>query len=75
MPPFFNRLFTKENHSRAIVSASTSAKIIRADGTVVDLGVVSFYHRSLWRRMAWRISQWVRGRRAGTVTVKTGETT
>lgn len=29
------------------------AKVIRADGTVEDLGVVNYWHRSWWRRR-WR---------------------
>lgn len=32
-----------------------------------DLGRVAYWHRNPLRRLAWRLSQWVRGRRAGAV--------
>jgi hypothetical protein len=31
------------------------AVVIRADGTVENLGVVSYYHRNPLRRLAWRL--------------------
>jgi hypothetical protein len=33
------------------------ARIIRADGTIEELGVVSYYHKNPLRRWAWRIGQ------------------
>jgi hypothetical protein len=41
--------------------ASIHAVIHRADGTVVDLGVVSYYHRRWYRRWLWNIKQAVKG--------------
>lgn len=38
--------------------ASIEAKVIRADGTVEDLGVVSYYHKNPLRRALWRLKQW-----------------
>lgn len=37
--------------------ASIEATIIRADGTVEHLGVVSYWHRNPLKRLAWRITQ------------------
>lgn len=36
------------------------AKVMRADGTVEDLGVVSYYSRNPVKRVLWRVSQWLR---------------
>ena len=33
-----------------------SAVVIRADGTRVDLGVVSYYHKNPVRRLWWRLN-------------------
>lgn len=35
--------------------ASIEAVVIRADGTVERLGVVSYWHRNPLRRWAWRL--------------------
>lgn len=48
--------------------AEIQARIIRADGTVVDLGTIAYWHINPLRRLAWRIGQALRGRRAGSVT-------
>lgn len=46
---------------RGIVETTISARVLRADGTLKqDLGVVSYWHRSPLRRLAWRIKQWLR---------------
>lgn len=34
---------------------SIAAVVTRADGTVEDLGVVSYWHESPWRRGLWRL--------------------
>lgn len=34
---------------------TTSAVITRADGTVVDVGVIAAHYRSPWRRLWWRL--------------------
>lgn len=41
--------------------ASISAVIIRADGTRVDLGTVSYWHRNPLKRLAWRVHCWLKG--------------
>lgn len=41
--------------------ASISAVIIRADGTRVDLGTISYWHRNPLRRLAWRVRCWLKG--------------
>lgn len=41
--------------------ASISAVIIRADGSRVDLGTVSYWHRNPLRRLAWRMRCWLKG--------------
>ena len=35
--------------------ASIAAVVIRADGTREDLGVVSYWNRRWWKRLAWRL--------------------
>lgn len=35
-----------------------SARIIRADGSVEDLGVIAFNHRSWYIRLAYRLGGW-----------------
>ena len=36
-------------------------------GQTVDLGVIAYWHANPLRRWAWRLSQFLRGQRAGTV--------
>ena len=36
-----------------------SARIIRADGTVEELGVINYWHRNPIKRFIWRIKQWL----------------
>lgn len=43
-------------------AASISGVIRRADGTVIDLGTISFYHRAAWRRWLFALRQRVRRR-------------
>lgn len=38
-----------------VIRAQIEAVIIRADGTREELGVISYYHKSWWRRMLWRL--------------------
>lgn len=54
--------------SQPVRQTSVEAKIIRADGTVEDLGVIAYWHRNPLRRLAWRLKQFLRGRRAGSIT-------
>lgn len=39
--------------------SSISAVVTRADGTVEDLGIVSYWHKSPIKRLAWRVRQWL----------------
>lgn len=43
-----------------VSQVSVEAKVIRADGRVEDLGVVAFWHRNPFKRLAWRIGQLLR---------------
>lgn len=36
-----------------------SAVIIKADGTVVELGVIDYWHRNPIKRLIWRIKKWL----------------
>lgn len=36
---------------------SVEAKVIRADGRIEDLGVVAYWHRNPFKRLAWRIKR------------------
>lgn len=46
---------------------SFEAKVIRKDGTVEDLGVVAYWHKNPLRRLAWRVSQLLRGKTPGQI--------
>ena len=37
-----------------------SAVVIRADGTVEELGVIDYWHRNPIKRFIWRIKKWLR---------------
>lgn len=50
--------------ARAVTETTLEATIIRADGRREHLGVIAFYHRNPLRRLAWRVSRWIRGIRA-----------
>ena len=36
------------------------ARIIRADGSIEDLGVITYWHSNPIKRLIWRIKQWLR---------------
>lgn len=36
------------------------AVITRADGEIVDLGTVDYYHRNPLRRLFWRVRTWLK---------------
>lgn len=36
---------------------SVEARVIRADGTIEDLGTVAYWHRNPIKRAAWRIKR------------------
>ena len=40
--------------------ATLSAVITRADGTIENLGVISYYHRNPLRMLLWKISRLLR---------------
>jgi hypothetical protein len=37
-----------------------SAQVIRADGTVEDLGTIQYWHSNPIKRIIWRIKTWLR---------------
>lgn len=52
--------------SGGVRMASTEIKVFGPDGKLKkDYGVVSYYHRNPLRMFAWRLKQWLRGKRAG----------
>jgi len=44
-----------------IKMVSLDAVIIKADGTRIDLGTVSYYHRNPLKRWAWHITHFIKG--------------
>ena len=46
---------------------TVEARVIRKDGRVEDLGVIAYWHRNPLRRIWWRVTQFLRGRRAGQI--------
>ena len=47
--------------SQPVRKATIEAVIIRANGMRENLGVISYYHRNPLKRLAWRISTWIKG--------------
>ena len=43
--------------SSDVKQASISAVIIRADGTIEDLGTISYYHKNPLYRLWWRLKE------------------
>ena len=44
---------------KGIHKATISARVIRADGTVEDLGVIARKDAPWWKRLARRVRQWL----------------
>jgi hypothetical protein len=36
-----------------------SARIVRADGTIEELGTIQYWHQNPLKRIIWRIKQWL----------------
>ncbi|MFZ5541909.1 MAG: hypothetical protein ACOZJZ_00015 [Pseudomonadota bacterium] len=51
MPLFFGA-------SSPVKSTELIARVIKADGTVIEHGRIAFSHRNPLVRLAWRIGQW-----------------
>lgn len=49
---------TTHNSHVGVRQAELSAKVIRANGKVEDLGVISYWHKNPLRRLVWRLNQW-----------------
>ncbi len=47
---------TEQKATSHIQEATIEAKVIRANGTVEDLGVISYWHRNPLRRLWWRLT-------------------
>jgi hypothetical protein len=45
--------------SSNVKEASVTATIVRADGTKEELGVVDYYSSNFFKRLIWRIKQWL----------------
>lgn len=48
-----------EFDAKSVTESSVAIKVIRADGSVEDLGVVSYWHRNPFRRLLFRVKQWL----------------
>ena len=48
---------------KSMTESSVSAKVIRKDGKVEDLGVVSYWHKSWIKRLMFRIEKRFRKKR------------
>ena len=35
------------------------ARIIKADGTIVELGIIDYWHKNPIKRIIWRIKKWL----------------
>jgi hypothetical protein len=42
-----------------VKEAELSARIVRADGTVVELGTIDYWSSNPIKRIIWRIKQWL----------------
>jgi len=54
--------------SQPVSMTSVEARVIRADGSVEELGTVAYWHKNPLRRLAWRVRQLLRGRKPGRIT-------
>jgi len=45
----------------AASSAELRAVVIRADGTVEDLGMIAYWHKNPLKRLAWRVYKFLKG--------------
>ena len=45
-----------------VKEAEMSIQIIRANGTIEDLGVVSYYHKNPLKRWAFKLKQLLKGK-------------
>jgi hypothetical protein len=50
-----------------VKSITVEAVVIRRDGTREDLGAVAYWSSNPFKNLAWKLKNWVRGRKAGTV--------
>jgi hypothetical protein len=42
-----------------VKQAELSARIVRADGTVVELGTIDYWNKNPIKRLIWRIKTWL----------------
>ena len=35
------------------------ARIVKADGTIVELGTIDYWHKNPIKRIIWRIKKWL----------------
>jgi len=45
---------------------TVEARVIRANGTVEELGVIAFHHRNPFKRLAWHLRRMFGAQRKGT---------
>lgn len=57
-----------ENFANSKVKSVTlEAVVTRADGTVEDLGVIAYCSSNPFKNILWKLKNWMRGRKAGTL--------
>lgn len=54
----------------SLASVRIEAKVIRANGTVEDLGTIAYWSSNVFQRLWYRITSWVKGADAGSVAVE-----
>jgi len=42
-----------------VKSMELSARIIRSDGTIEELGTIQYWHKNPIKRIIWRIKKWL----------------
>jgi hypothetical protein len=55
------------NAKSKVKSVTVEAVVIRKDGTREDLGAVSYWSANPFKNLAWKLKNWMRGRKAGAV--------
>ena len=53
--------------SQPVKETTLQARVIRADGSIEELGTIAYWHRNPLKRILWRVSQLMRGRKPGRI--------
>jgi hypothetical protein len=55
------------NTNSKVKSVTVEAVVVRKDGTCEDLGAVAYWSANPLKNLAWKLKNWMRGQKAGTV--------